>query len=137
MKVYRSAARAARNYAEAHRSPADDYYLAGGSGLAMRFVARSDAATDSVDLERRADLGPTNITWAFARAGESQQGAGRPPRSRMLDPRMPVWRIASGNSSVAKQVGGSTAHSMFGAQDLGRSGTSCSTQSIRARRVSS
>ena len=34
MKIYRGAAAAARNYVEADRSRADDYYLAEGSGLA-------------------------------------------------------------------------------------------------------
>ena len=39
MKVYRGAAAAARHYVEADRSRADDYYLAEGSGVAMRFTA--------------------------------------------------------------------------------------------------
>ena len=39
MKIYRGAAAAARHYVEADRSRADDYYLAEGSGVAMRFVA--------------------------------------------------------------------------------------------------
>ena len=39
MKIYRGSAAAARNYVEADRSRADDYYLAEGSGLAPRFVA--------------------------------------------------------------------------------------------------
>jgi exodeoxyribonuclease V alpha subunit len=37
MKVYRGAAAAARNYVEADRSRADDYYLAEGTGVAERF----------------------------------------------------------------------------------------------------
>lgn len=42
MKVYRGAAAAARHYVEADRSRADDYYLAEGGGVAMRFVGTSD-----------------------------------------------------------------------------------------------
>ena len=40
VKIYRGAAAAARNYVEADRSRADDYYLAEGSGRAERYVAR-------------------------------------------------------------------------------------------------
>src|SRR6478609_792504 len=40
LKIYRGAAAAARNYVEADRSRADDYYLAEGSGRAELFVAR-------------------------------------------------------------------------------------------------
>ncbi|MBF4764370.1 AAA family ATPase [Nocardioides islandensis] len=40
LKIYRGAAAAARNYVEADRSRADDYYLAEGSGHAELFVAR-------------------------------------------------------------------------------------------------
>jgi exodeoxyribonuclease V alpha subunit len=39
MKVYRGSPTAARNYVEADRSRADDYYLAEGTGLADRYVA--------------------------------------------------------------------------------------------------
>ena len=42
MKVYRGAPAAARNYLEADRSRADDYYLAEGTGVARRFTAGSD-----------------------------------------------------------------------------------------------
>jgi exodeoxyribonuclease V alpha subunit len=41
VKFYRGAAAAARNYVEADRSRADDYYLAEGTGVAERYVARS------------------------------------------------------------------------------------------------
>jgi ATP-dependent exoDNAse (exonuclease V) alpha subunit len=40
LKIYRGAAAAARNYVEADRSRADDYYLAEGSGHAELYVAR-------------------------------------------------------------------------------------------------
>ncbi|MGH3631527.1 MAG: relaxase domain-containing protein, partial [Sciscionella sp.] len=39
MKVYRGNPAAARNYVEADRSRADDYYLAEGTGLAERYLA--------------------------------------------------------------------------------------------------
>jgi exodeoxyribonuclease V alpha subunit len=39
MKVYRGSPGAARNYVEADRSRADDYYLAEGTGLAERLIA--------------------------------------------------------------------------------------------------
>jgi len=51
MKVYRGAAAAARHYVETDRSRADDYYLAEGSGVAMRLVATPDG------VEHRADNG--------------------------------------------------------------------------------
>src|SRR3712207_1289384 len=40
MKVYAGSPAAARQYLEAHRGRADDYYLAGGSGWARRFAVR-------------------------------------------------------------------------------------------------
>jgi exodeoxyribonuclease V alpha subunit len=43
VKVYRGAPAAARNYLEADRSRADDYYLAEGTGVARRFRAGPDA----------------------------------------------------------------------------------------------
>ena len=39
VKIYRGSPAAARNYVEADRSRADDYYLAEGTGLAERYVA--------------------------------------------------------------------------------------------------
>ncbi len=42
VKVYRGSAAAARNYVEADRGRADDYYLAEGSGVARRFTAGPD-----------------------------------------------------------------------------------------------
>ena len=39
MKVYAGAATAARQYLEADRGRADDYYLAEGNGIARRFAA--------------------------------------------------------------------------------------------------
>ncbi len=42
VKVYRGNPAAARNYVEADHARVDDYYLAEGTGLAMRFVATPD-----------------------------------------------------------------------------------------------
>src|SRR3954452_19356174 len=39
MKVYAGASAAARQYVEANRGRADDYYLAEGTGIARRFTA--------------------------------------------------------------------------------------------------
>ncbi|WP_223173581.1 relaxase domain-containing protein [Georgenia yuyongxinii] len=70
MKVYRGAAAAARHYVEADRSYADDYYLAEGSGIAMRFVGSSEG------VDRRGDMdGETYEKWV---AGiEVETGAGK------------------------------------------------------------
>ncbi|WP_028645072.1 MobF family relaxase [Nocardioides sp. URHA0020] len=58
MKIYRGSAAAARNYVEADRSRADDYYLAEGSGLAQRLVARPG------EVQLRADMdGATYEQW--------------------------------------------------------------------------
>jgi exodeoxyribonuclease V alpha subunit len=58
LKIYRGNAAAARNYVEADRSRADDYYLAEGSGLAQRLVARPG------DVQPRADMdGATYEQW--------------------------------------------------------------------------
>ena len=51
VKVYRGAAAAARNYLDADRSRADDYYLTQGIGVARRFVATRDGRV--VELAHR------------------------------------------------------------------------------------
>ncbi len=51
MKVYRGAAAAARHYVEADRSLADDYYLAEGSGVAIRIVAAPDSLGHRADMD--------------------------------------------------------------------------------------
>ncbi|SDE33003.1 MobF family relaxase [Nocardioides lianchengensis] len=48
IKVYRGSAKAARNYVEADRPRADDYYLAEGAGLAEHHVAIATANGPSV-----------------------------------------------------------------------------------------
>ena len=51
LKVYRGSAAAARNYVEADRSRADDYYLAEGTGIAERYVAsRADGVRHMAPL---------------------------------------------------------------------------------------
>jgi len=42
VKFYRGSARAARDYVEAERGRADDYYLAEGTGFAQRYAATAD-----------------------------------------------------------------------------------------------
>jgi len=56
--VYRGSAAAARNYVEADRSRADDYYLAEGTGLAARYVA-----TPASLVAERAMDGDTYERW--------------------------------------------------------------------------
>jgi exodeoxyribonuclease V alpha subunit len=78
MKIYRGAAAAARHYVEADRSRADDYYLAEGSGVAMRMVADLDKLAQRVILERRADLdGDTYEQWVAGYDVETGAAKGR------------------------------------------------------------
>ncbi len=64
MKTYRGTPAAARAYVEADRSRADDYYLAEGSGLAMRFVVSHDQNTHTVSVHRAEDMdGAVYETW--------------------------------------------------------------------------
>ncbi|MEO5664521.1 MAG: MobF family relaxase [Nocardioides sp.] len=51
VKFYRGSASAARNYVEADRSRADDYYLAEGTGLATRYVATTDGVQQARELD--------------------------------------------------------------------------------------
>jgi len=72
VKVYRGAAAAARHYVEADRSRADDYYLAEGSGVAMRFVSTPDG------IERPADMdGETYEKWVAGYDLETGAAKGR------------------------------------------------------------
>jgi exodeoxyribonuclease V alpha subunit len=71
MKVYRGTA-AARHYVEADRSRADDYYLAEGSGVAMRIVATPNS------IEHRADMdGETYEKWVGGFDVETSAARGR------------------------------------------------------------
>lgn len=72
MKVYRGAAVAARHYVEADRSRADDYYLAEGSGVAMRLVATPEG------IEHRDDMdGETYERWVVGHDVETGAAKGR------------------------------------------------------------
>lgn len=51
VKFYRGAARAARAYVERDRSRADDYYLAEGTGVAERLVARPDCIEQARSMD--------------------------------------------------------------------------------------
>src|SRR3954465_2208731 len=73
MKVYAGPAAAARVYLEADRGRADDYYLAEGTGLARRFVAR-----DGRVQERALLTGDGYETWV---AGRDPDGGA--PRGRL------------------------------------------------------
>jgi hypothetical protein len=48
MKPYRGSAAAARNYVEAGRARADDYYLAEGTGIAERYLASPETGVRRV-----------------------------------------------------------------------------------------
>jgi len=97
LKIYRGAPAAARNYVEADRSRADDYYLAEGTGLAERFVA-SQATGDQPAVVR-----PTPELVAeddgHRAAGDRVQvtaaDAGRrdPDPHALADRRWPVHRL--------------------------------------------
>lgn len=72
MKIYRGAAGAARNYVEADRYRADDYYLAEGSGLARRLVARPG------EVKARGDMdGPTYERWVAGYDIDTGKAKGR------------------------------------------------------------
>lgn len=72
MKVHRGAAAAARHYVEADRSRADDYYLAEGSGVAIRMVATPDG------MEHRDDInGETYERWVAGYVVETGAAKGR------------------------------------------------------------
>lgn len=78
MKVYRGAAAAARHYVEADRSRADDYYLAEGSGVAMRFVAGLDKLDQRVRVDRRTDMdGEAYEQWVAGYDIETGAAKGR------------------------------------------------------------
>ncbi|WP_246371427.1 relaxase domain-containing protein [Nocardioides pelophilus] len=49
--IYRGSAAAARNYVEADRSRADDYYLAEGTGVAARYVATQSTLIAEAPME--------------------------------------------------------------------------------------
>lgn len=72
LKVYRGNAAAARNYVEADRSRADDYYLAEGTGLAARFVATPDGVREVDAMD-----GPTYEQWVAGYDVDAGKAKGR------------------------------------------------------------
>ncbi len=112
MKIYRGAAAAARHYVEADRSRADDYYLAEGSGVAMRFVAGIDNPEQRVTIERRADMdGATYEQWVAGydvgdRGGEGAAADGRQGRAvRRGHRQRPEDLVARGRASPRDRRG--------------------------------
>src|SRR3954471_22748824 len=72
MKVYAGPPAAARQYLEADRGRADDYYLAEGTGIARRFTATAGR------VEERAPLtGETYESWVAGRDPDTGQPRGR------------------------------------------------------------
>lgn len=78
MKVYRGSPTAARNYVEADRARADDYYLAEGSGVAEHYSASSSGGLGAARLSREGTLdGDAYESWV---AGRDTTGA---PKGRL------------------------------------------------------
>ena len=73
MKVYRGSAAAARNYLDADRSRADDYYLAEGTGIARRFTAGPDRPV----VELAALTGDGYEAWVAGLDPDTGQPRGR------------------------------------------------------------
>lgn len=77
VKFYRGAPKAARNYVERDCARYDDYYLAEGDGIAMRFVAEATPAGD-VAVERKSGMdGETYEGWVAGMVVETGQPKGR------------------------------------------------------------
>ncbi len=72
MKVYAGPPVAARQYLEADRGRADDYYLAEGTGVARRLVAR-DGSVAELESLRGADY----ETWVAGRDPRTGEPRGR------------------------------------------------------------
>src|SRR3954462_5149722 len=72
MKVYAGPPAAARAYLEADRGRADDYYLAEGTGLARRFVARDGRVQERAPL-----TGDGYETWVAGRDPDTGDPRGR------------------------------------------------------------
>jgi exodeoxyribonuclease V alpha subunit len=72
MKVYAGAAAAARQYLEADRGRADDYYLAEGTGIARRFAAGDGRVVELATL-----AGDGYEAWVAGRNPETGMPRGR------------------------------------------------------------
>lgn len=77
VKFYRGGAKAARNYVEKDCARYDDYYLAEGDGIAMRFVAEATAGGD-VAVEKKPGMdGETYESWVAGMVVETGHPKGR------------------------------------------------------------
>jgi hypothetical protein len=72
MKVYTGPAAAARQYLEADRGRADDYYLAEGAGLARRFTATVGRVEELAPL-----TGETYESWVAGQDPDTGAPRGR------------------------------------------------------------
>src|SRR4051795_2705885 len=72
MKVYAGAPSAARNYVEADRSRADDYYLTEGTGIARRFTAADGRVEELAPL-----TGDVYESWVAGREPDTGQPRGQ------------------------------------------------------------
>ena len=72
VKIYRGNAAAARNYLEADRARADDYYLAEGTGLAARFMSTPDGVREVDAMD-----GPAYEQWVAGYDVETGKAKGR------------------------------------------------------------
>src|SRR3954466_7819792 len=72
MKVYAGSPTAARQYLEADRGRADDYYLTEGAGLARRFIATAGRVEELAPL-----MGETYETWVAGQDPDTGAPRGR------------------------------------------------------------
>ena len=80
VKFYRGAPKAARTYVERDCARYDDYYLAEGDGIAMRFVAEATGSGGEreVRVEQKQDMdGETYEDWVAGMVVETGQPKGR------------------------------------------------------------
>jgi conjugative relaxase-like TrwC/TraI family protein len=76
-KFYRGGARPARTYVEKDCARYDDYYLADGDGIAMRFVAEARPDGEIVVEKKQGMDGETYESWVAGRVVETSQPKGR------------------------------------------------------------
>jgi hypothetical protein len=72
MKIYAGPPATARQYLEADRGRADDYYLAADTGLARRFMARAGRVAERAQL-----TGDTYESWVAGQDPDTGQPRGR------------------------------------------------------------
>ncbi len=80
VKFYRGAPKAARQYVERDCARYDDYYLAEGDGIAMRFVAEATRGDDELEVrvEKKPNMdGGTYESWVAGMVVETAQPKGR------------------------------------------------------------